>query len=224
MVIKKKKTKTTMKKPEIPQQFIRRYPRIAAHILAQSFGRATATMAAQVGLDALYRRENHQEWVQRRYKGNAGKCLKWSLEFRYFHRLFSANYKFNSRLVSDLINKGYECPPGTGTPWWWKIEGITFYGTSQGLRDDLERSLKGADDRVKPTQAQIKTSQYFINFKHGPELPIFGKVRDYRTFGYDEEEQQYISQVYSKRHMRFFRPCRCYSTAFKYGDCGHDVH
>ena len=41
------------RRPETPEEFMRRYPRITAHIIAESLGYATPTRAAWIGLDGL---------------------------------------------------------------------------------------------------------------------------------------------------------------------------
>ena len=86
-----------------------------------------------------------------------------------------------------------------------------------------EAARKAADAQVKPTQALIKPGQYFINFRYGPDLPIFGEVLDIKKLGHDEEEQEYINRSYAQSHMRFYRPTKCYSKACPEGDVG-DIH
>lgn len=45
-------------KPQTPDEFMRRYPRITGHIIAESLGYATPGRAADIGLDGLHGREN----------------------------------------------------------------------------------------------------------------------------------------------------------------------
>ena len=64
------------------------------------------------------------------------------------------------------------------------------------------------DAKVKPVQAAIKRGQYFINFRYGRELPIFGEVLDI-----DDNEP----------HMRQYRLTKAYSVACEWGEIG-DTH
>jgi hypothetical protein len=100
---------------------------------------------------------------------------------------------------------------------------VTFYGSFEEMMDELGRAMKAADRRVRPAQSGIRQGQYFINFRYGKDLPIFGEVLDIGTLGYDDEEQDYINKQYAKPHMRFYRPTRCYSTACPEGEEG-DTH
>ena len=89
--------------------------------------------------------------------------------------------------------------------------------------DDLARAMREADTRVNPTQASIRAGQHFIDFRHGPELPIFGEILDIKTLGVDEEEQAYLDEDYAQAHMRYYRPSRCFSIYCESGEVG-DVH
>jgi hypothetical protein len=51
---------------------------------------------------------------------------------------------------------------------------ITFHGSWEEILEAEEAARKAADTRVNPTQASIRPGQYFINFRYGGELPIFG--------------------------------------------------
>ena len=100
---------------------------------------------------------------------------------------------------------------------------ITFYDSWEDMMRAEEQARKAADVRVKPPQASIQPGQYFINFRHGPLLPVFGEILDIETLCQDEEDQAYITRSYAQPHMRFYRPTRCYSAACPAGETG-DVH
>jgi hypothetical protein len=85
------------------------------------------------------------------------------------------------------------------------------------------QARESADSRVNPTQAGIKPGQYFINFRYGSDLPIFGEILDYKTLGVDEVEQEYINESYLQPHMKYYRPSHAFSVACPMGECG-DVH
>jgi hypothetical protein len=86
-----------------------------------------------------------------------------------------------------------------------------------------QQARKSADSRVNPTQAGIKPGQYFINFRYGSDLPIFGEILDYKTLGVDEVEQEYINESYLQPHMKYYRPSHAFSVACSMGEYG-DVH
>jgi hypothetical protein len=85
------------------------------------------------------------------------------------------------------------------------------------------QARESADSRVKPTQANIRSGHYFINFRYGPDLSIFGEILDYKTLGIDEEEQKYINEFYEQPHVKYYRPSHAFSVACPMGECG-DVH
>lgn len=95
-------------KPKTPREFMLRYPRITAHIIAESLGYATPTTAAHIGLDGLHGRENYCEWIDSCYKGNAGDCLQKSIRSRHYHKGFMAEYKLAKRLVDHALQTGEE--------------------------------------------------------------------------------------------------------------------
>ena len=88
---------------------------------------------------------------------------------------------------------------------------ITFYNSFEEMMEDLGRAMKEADARVKPVQAAIKPGQYFINFRHGPGVPIFGEVLDTDD------------PLYNEPHMKHYRLTKAYSAACEWGEIG-DTH
>jgi hypothetical protein len=100
---------------------------------------------------------------------------------------------------------------------------ITFYGSFEEMMEAEGRARESADARVRPEQAGIRPGQYFINFRYGLDLPIFGEILDITKLGVDQEEQEYINESYAQPHMKFYRPSKCYSVACPEGEIG-DVH
>lgn len=72
-----------MPRPRTPFEFMSRYPRTTAHIVAESLGYATPTKAALIGLDGMNRRDNHCEWISHCYGGDARQCLNDSIKRRH---------------------------------------------------------------------------------------------------------------------------------------------
>jgi hypothetical protein len=100
---------------------------------------------------------------------------------------------------------------------------ITFYDSFEDMMEAEQRAREAADARVRPAQAGMKPGQYFINFRYGLELPIFGEILDITRLGVDQEEQDYIDESYAQPHMKFYRPSKCYSVVCPEGEIG-DVH
>lgn len=96
------------KKPETVDEFMRRYPRIIGHIIAESLGYATPTTAARIGLDGLHGRENWCEYIYSCYNRDARACLRRAIRFRHHHKGYMAEYKLAKKLVDRYLNEGKE--------------------------------------------------------------------------------------------------------------------
>jgi len=94
------------KRPETPDEFISRYPRITAHIIAESLGYATPITAARIGLDGLHGRDNYCEWIYSCYGGNARAALEKSLQSRHYHSGYMAEYRHARTLVENYLETG----------------------------------------------------------------------------------------------------------------------
>ena len=90
------------------REVMRRYPRITAHIIAESLGYATPTAAAIIGLDGMNRRKNYCEWVGSCYGGDAYRVLERSIRNRHYHNGFMAEYKLAKKLVDHALETGEE--------------------------------------------------------------------------------------------------------------------
>jgi len=85
---------------------IARYPRITAHIIAESLGYATPRTAAAILLDAINQRPNMCEWVAHCYKGSALECVHKSIRWRHYHIGYMGSYKAARALVDQAIQTG----------------------------------------------------------------------------------------------------------------------
>jgi hypothetical protein len=94
--------------PETADEFMRRYPRITAHIIAESLGYATPSTAARIGLDGLLGRENWCEYVYSCFDRNARACLQRAIKYRHHHSGYMAEYKLAKRLVDHYLETGKE--------------------------------------------------------------------------------------------------------------------
>jgi len=95
-------------RPESPEEFMRRYPRVTAHIISESLGYATPTAAARIGLDGMNHRKNYCEWVASCYGGDAYKVIERSIRNRHYHKGFMAEYKLAKKLVDHALETGKE--------------------------------------------------------------------------------------------------------------------
>jgi hypothetical protein len=80
-------------KPENAREFMRRYPRVTAHIISESLGYATPTTAAMIGLDGMKGKENYCEWIWACYGKDAREALQNSIERRHYHKGYMSWYK-----------------------------------------------------------------------------------------------------------------------------------
>jgi len=96
------------KKPQTPEEFMRRYPRTTAHIIAESLGYAPPSRAARIGLDGMYGRKNWCEWVDACYSGDARRVLEKSIRSRHYHKGYMSEYKLAKKLVDRAIETGEE--------------------------------------------------------------------------------------------------------------------
>lgn len=80
-------------RPENAREFMKRWPRVTAHIISESLGYATPTAAAIIGLDGMYGRENYCEWIYSCYGRDARMCLQNSIKHRHNHKGYMSWYK-----------------------------------------------------------------------------------------------------------------------------------
>jgi len=97
------------KRPSTPREFMKRYPRITAHIISESLGYATPTTAAIIGLDGMYKRKNYCEWIASCYNGDACRALQDAIRNRHHHEGYMAWYSTRALpLVRRAIEKEEE--------------------------------------------------------------------------------------------------------------------
>ena len=90
------------------KETMERYPRITAHIVAESLGYATPSCAARILKDAREGRENYCEWVYSCYTTDPLKAVKDAIRNRHYHTGLMANYKRALGLVKRSIETGQE--------------------------------------------------------------------------------------------------------------------
>jgi len=90
------------------KETMNRYPRITAHIIAESLGYATPSCAAMILKDAREGKENYCEWIYSCYDKNPLRAVQDSIKRRHYHKGFMAEYKRAYALVKRAIETGDE--------------------------------------------------------------------------------------------------------------------
>jgi hypothetical protein len=113
------------------KDIMRRYPRITAHIIAESLGYATPTRAAVILNDTKHRRENWCEWAKSKclcfsrastmfpinessprdlacYGRDPLKAVQDAIRNRHHHKGYMSEYRHARALVDRAIKDGAE--------------------------------------------------------------------------------------------------------------------
>lgn len=94
------------RRPESSDDYLRRYPRICAHIIAESLGYATPTTAATILKDAHRRQENWCEWIASCYRCDPRPAVQNAIKNRQHHRGYMASYQLALNIVQHEIDTG----------------------------------------------------------------------------------------------------------------------
>ena len=93
---------------ETAAEIMRRYPRLTAHIIAESLGYATPTSAALILRDAKHRQENWCEWIYACYDRNPLGAVQAAIRKRHHHTGYMAEYRLAKAIVDRAIASGDE--------------------------------------------------------------------------------------------------------------------
>ena len=91
---------------ESTEDYLKRYPRICAHIIAESLGYATPLCAAQILRDANEGRSNYCEWVASCYNGDAKQVVANAIRSRHHHKGYMASYEVARAIVERQLETG----------------------------------------------------------------------------------------------------------------------
>lgn len=91
------------------QQVMTRWPRITAHIIAESLGYATPEKAAWILKDAALNQPNYCEWIDACFKGDARKAVVGAIRKRHLHQGYMASYPQALAIVRH-VNQGNQGP------------------------------------------------------------------------------------------------------------------
>ncbi|MCQ3921645.1 MAG: hypothetical protein DPW13_11915 [Planctomycetes bacterium] len=89
-----------------PDDYLKRYPRICAHIIAESLGYATPSNAARILKDAKEGNENWCEWIYSCYQRNPRPAVEGAIRGRGHHRGYMAEYCQALAIVRHQLNTG----------------------------------------------------------------------------------------------------------------------
>jgi hypothetical protein len=98
----------TRHKLETVQDYLRVYPRLCAHVIAESLGYAPPSRAARIVMDAHKRQENWCEWIYSCYNKDPLPAVRNAFQSRHTHRGFMAEYKLAKALVDRAVQTGDE--------------------------------------------------------------------------------------------------------------------
>jgi len=101
------------------------------------------------------------------------------------------------------------------------MSGITMFESTEEMIEAIRRSTEAADADVVPWQKELKPGDKF--FRIVEDVAIYGEILDPMASVEDEEEKEYLQELYSEEHMANYRFAKCYSVVCPQGEMG-DVH
>ena len=91
-----------------PNEAMKRYPHIVAHIICHSLGYATPRCAAQILADHINGRPNFCEWIACCYHGVPKGAVEGAIRGRHSHKGFMARFSHALALVRQAIEQNRE--------------------------------------------------------------------------------------------------------------------
>ena len=88
------------------QDYLKRYPRLCAHIIAESLGYATPLTAATILKDAKEGNQNWCEWIDSCYNRDPNPAVQRAITNRHTHRGYMAEYTLALRIVKHHLETG----------------------------------------------------------------------------------------------------------------------
>lgn len=86
--------------------YLARYPRICAHIIADSLGYATPRVAARILQDATEGKQNYCEWIYSCYNADPRPAVAQAIRFRHGHSGYMASYQKALTIVRHETKTG----------------------------------------------------------------------------------------------------------------------
>ena len=94
------------KKLTTTHDYLARYPRICAHVIAESLGYATPLVASAILRDAKEHRMNYCEWIDACYGGDPRTAVERAIRNRDRHEGYMASYEQALRIVNHHLDTG----------------------------------------------------------------------------------------------------------------------
>ena len=94
--------------PTTRREYLQRYPRLCAHIIAESLGYATPQLAASILRDARLRRANYCEWITACYQQQPRRAVEAAIGNRHRHSGPMAEYRLALQIVQRALDTGQE--------------------------------------------------------------------------------------------------------------------
>jgi hypothetical protein len=94
------------RRPESRDEYLQRYPRICAHIIAESLGYATPRVAASILKDATEGGENWCEWIYSCFNRDPRPAVEQAIRNRQLHRGYMASYELALQIVRRQLDSG----------------------------------------------------------------------------------------------------------------------
>jgi hypothetical protein len=88
------------------EEYLRRYPRLCSHIIAESLGYAIPLVAARILKDAKEGQPNHCEWIYSCYSSNPARAVESAIRSRHRHKGYMASYPQALAIVRHYLDSG----------------------------------------------------------------------------------------------------------------------
>jgi len=86
--------------------YLARYPRICAHIIADSLGYAVPLVVARILRDARENKQNFCEWIDACYNQDPRPAVQRAIRNRHTHTGYMASYELALRIVRYELETG----------------------------------------------------------------------------------------------------------------------
>ena len=87
-------------------EVLRRYPRLVAHVIAESLGYATPDLAAKIVADAIQGQPNYCEWIASCFDSDPRWTVQSAIARRHRHQGYMASYPQALELVRQYVETG----------------------------------------------------------------------------------------------------------------------
>ena len=96
----------SQQKPVIAHDYLERFPRLCAHIIAESLGDAVPIVAASILKDAKEGRKNYCEWIDSCYNSDPKRAVANAIQRRHTHVGYMTSYDLALRIVRHQVETG----------------------------------------------------------------------------------------------------------------------